>query len=150
MADNDKLHWAQDVLRVLERHLHPEGQPIDFEDPSPADSDDLPPLTPALEDLLNTAIPIIISFTTHRNSSIAAMACYLKAMLLTSGNAGDFLPRDPRQAFKDFESAARGGEARGWYRLGRDYESVGDMRRASDCFERGRVRGDVECLYVSD
>ncbi len=42
--------------------------------------------------------------------------------------------RDARQAFKDFESAARGGEVRGWFRLGRDYETVGDLGRAKDYF----------------
>ena len=42
--------------------------------------------------------------------------------------------RDARQAFKDFESAARGGEVRGWFRLGPDYETVGDLGRAKDYF----------------
>ena len=38
---------------------------------------------------------------------------------------------------------------RGWFRLGRDYETVGDIGRANDCFERGENRGDCECTYVS-
>jgi hypothetical protein len=104
----------------------------------------------ALNELLNSAIPIIISFTTHSDKRLAALASYLQAKLLATGSCSDFLPRDPRQAFKDFEIAARGGEARAWFRLGMDYEVVGDSLRARDCYERGRVNGDCECTYVSD
>ena len=62
---------------------------------------------------------------------------------------GSVLPRDPRQAFKEFENAARFGEYRGWFRLGRDYESVGDVKRARDCLARGVKRQDCESIYVS-
>lgn len=63
-----------------------------------------------LKELLDHAIPIVISFTSHKNGTIAALACYLEGKLLASGSCQDFLPRDARQAFKDFESAARGAE----------------------------------------
>lgn len=63
-----------------------------------------------LKELLDHAIPIVISFTSHKIGTIAALACYLKGKLLASGSCQDFLPRDARQAFKDFESAARGAE----------------------------------------
>lgn len=110
----------------------------------------MPNLPDSLKDLVNQAVPIIISYTNHIHTNISALAIYLKAKLLSTGICPDFLPRDPRQAFKDFESAARGGEIRGWYRLGRDYEGVGDMTRARDCFERGVKRNDCESTYVSD
>ncbi|KAK4687125.1 uncharacterized protein P7C73_g2982, partial [Tremellales sp. Uapishka_1] len=145
-SDADKLAWAQDVLRVHERHLYPSGPPSDLTSPpqSPPSKAHVPA---ALMDLLDQAIPIIISSTSLRDPSLAALASYLKAKLLASGSCAEYLPRDPRQAFKDFESAARGGEVRGWFRLGRDYEGVGDTGRAKDCFERGRNKGDGECTY---
>lgn len=147
LSDNDQLQWAQDVIRILDRHLYPSGSSTDYTSPDtrPITS----PIPPQLNELLNIAIPIIISFTSHRNGYIAALASYLKGKLLASGASEDFLPRDPRQAFKDFETAARGGEPRGWFRLGRDYEGVGDVGRARDCFQRGQAKGDCEATYVS-
>lgn len=35
------------------------------------------------------------------------------------------LPKSPRDAFRDFEASARGGYAPAWFKLGRDYETVG-------------------------
>ena len=90
----------------------------------------------------------MISSTTSTDKSISALASYLKGVFLSSGICPNFLPRDPRQAFKEFENAARGGEHRGWFRLARDYEGVGDMARVKDCLERGVKRGDCECTYV--
>lgn len=146
-SDFDRLFFAQDVLRVLDRHLYPSGSPTDFI--SPESTPSAARLPEALDSLLNVAIPIIISFTSHQSTQISSLANYLRGKLLASGACPDFLPRDRRQAFKDFETAARGGDARGWFRLGRDYEGVGDLGRARECFERGRSRGDCESTYVS-
>jgi hypothetical protein len=146
LGEPDRLAWAQDVLRVLDRHLYPAGQ---SDSASQAVYTPRSPFPAPLAELLDTAIPIIISDTTHADPKVSSLASYLKAKLLASGSCPDYLPRDPRQAFKDFESAARGGEVRGWFRLGRDYEGVGDIGRARDCFERGSKKGDVECTYVS-
>jgi TPR repeat protein len=99
--------------------------------------------------LTDRAVPIIISHSSHRNGHISSLASYLRGKLLASGVCEDYLPRDPRQAFKDFETAARGGEVKAWYRLGRDYETVGDDGRAKDCFQRGQAKGDCEATYVS-
>jgi TPR repeat protein len=95
------------------------------------------------------AIPIIVSFTSHRSPTLAGSASYLKAHLLSTGSYPDGMPKDPRQAFKDFEVAAKAGESRAWYRLGRDYETCGEEERARSCFQRGARKGDGECLYVS-
>ena len=146
LSDIDQLNWAQNVLRALDRYLYPAGHPSDFSTPeAKAISSDIPK---SLNNLLSQAIPVIISMTSHPQGNLAVLASYLKAKILASGSCPEFLPRDPRQAFKEFESAARGGEVRGWFRLGRDYEVVGDIKRAIDCFERGRTRGDCECTYV--
>jgi len=56
-------------------------------------------------------------------------------------------PPSPRDAFRDFEAAARAGYAPAWFKLGRDYESVGDIARARDCFERGVRNGVGSCFY---
>ena len=98
--------------------------------------------------LLDIAIPIIISG--QGDPTVGPLCLYLKAKLSSSGSCPDYLPRDPRLAFKEFENAARGGESRGWFRLGRDYEGVGDLNRARDCFDRGVKRGDCESTYVSE
>ena len=146
-SDIEQVLWAQDVIRVLERHLDPAGTTIGMpalEVPTPATG-----IPSRLVTLIDRAAPIIISNTSHKNSHISSLASYLRGKLLASGSCEDYLPRDPRQAFKDFEMAARGGEVRAWYRLGRDYETVGDMGRAKDCFQRGQEKGDCEATYVS-
>jgi TPR repeat protein len=67
----------------------------------------------------------------------------------TSGAYPEFIPPNPRIAFRDFESAARSGYATAWFRLGRDYENFKDTNRAKECFERGAKQGVESCAYVS-
>lgn len=76
-------------------------------------------------------------------------ALYLKATLEQSGLFPNLVAKDLRQAFKDFELAARNGFHAGWFKIGRDYESVNDWRRAREAFERGVAVGEKNCLYVS-
>jgi hypothetical protein len=146
-SDIEQVLWAQDVIRVLERHLDPAGTTIGM--PSLEIPTSAARIPTKLAALIDRAAPIIISHTSHRNNHISSLASYLRAKLLASGSCEDYLPRDPRQAFKDFETAARGGQIRALYRLGRDYETVGDMGRAKDCFQRGQEKGDCEATYVS-
>jgi TPR repeat protein len=145
-SDIEQVLWAQDVIRVLERHLDPAGTTIGM--PAVEVTTPSTRIPTRLAALVDRAAPIIISHTSHRNNHISSLATYLRGKLLASGSCEDHLPRDPRQAFKDFETAARGGEIRAWYRLGRDYETVGDMGRAKDCFQRGQEKGDCEATYV--
>jgi TPR repeat protein len=102
-----------------------------------------------VNELVGVAVPIIISTTSHPSTSLAATALYLRAKLLSTGGCPDLLPKDQRQAFRDFEAAAKSGEARAWFRLGRDYEGFGDSGRARECFDKGKNKGDCECTYVS-
>ncbi|OCF40165.1 hypothetical protein I317_06054 [Kwoniella heveanensis CBS 569] len=150
--DWDQVSWAQDVLRLVERQVNPSGAggggggPTDFAHPD-SSRPTTQHLPPALKELLEMAVPILIVVSTSPDTRAAALACYLKARLQASGLCDDMLPKNQRQAFKDFEAAARGGEVRGWFRLGRDYEGVNDLQRAKDCYERGMKRGDCECTY---
>ncbi|ORX39669.1 hypothetical protein BD324DRAFT_226097 [Kockovaella imperatae] len=140
-SDAEKIAWAQDVYRVVERQTRPVHLSTSSETPKPRK------VSGSLTVLLNLALPIIISSTSHSDREISALASYLKGIFSSTGLCPDYLPRDPRQAFKEFESAARGGETRGWFMLGRDYESVGDEGRARDCLDRGVKKGDTECNY---
>ncbi|EJU02295.1 HCP-like protein [Dacryopinax primogenitus] len=76
-----------------------------------------------------------------------AVAYFLRGTLESSGAHPQFFERNPRAAFKDYEKAARAGYDAAWFRLGRDYESVDDLDRARDCFERGVKSNDRSCLY---
>jgi hypothetical protein len=145
-TDKDKLHWAQDVIRLLDRTLH-----IYKADPA------LPVLPPVqqvmdLYPLVTAAVMIIISLLECPVPTLSAAAYYLRAHLLDTGNVPEELQlgmsKNARQAFKDFEKAARGGEARAWFRLGKDYENCGELDRARNCYEKGLDKGDGECLYV--
>ncbi|WVO17006.1 hypothetical protein L204_104692 [Cryptococcus depauperatus] len=145
LSDSDQICWAEDVLRLVERHWERSIEANYFErptSPSPSSSH----LEPNLQSLLDTASAIIIFISASDNQSDVSLALYLKGKLLSSGVASD-LPKDFRQAFKDFEMAAKGGEARAWYRLGKDYEGVNDYNRAKDCYERGARRSDCECTF---
>ena len=59
-----------------------------------------------------------------------AKAFYLRGTLYASGGFPEHVPHNPRDAFKDFESGARGGFQKAWFTLGREYEDVGDVARA--------------------
>lgn len=151
-TDGEKLAWAEDVLRVVDRHLCPTGSPTEIPTSSANGSgSNTPPLELPFEvnELLGVAVPIIISTTSHPSTALAATALYLRARLLSNGACPEFLPKDQRQAFRDYEAAAKSGERRAWFRLGRDYEGFGDLGRARECFEKGKSRGDCECTYVS-
>lgn len=76
-------------------------------------------------------------------------ALYMRGDLLASGSFPTYLPKNLKSAFNDFELAARMGWAASWFRIGRDYEVLGDIARARDAYERGISAGDVGSIYVS-
>ena len=103
--------------------------------------------------LAQIAVPLILQLSQSYNPAqgkmplVIAEAISMRATLATTGAFPDFVKHNPRSAFRDFESAARGGFSAAWFRLGRDYENFNDHIHARDCFERG-VRLNVEsCLY---
>ncbi|TCD60032.1 hypothetical protein EIP91_010853, partial [Steccherinum ochraceum] len=76
-----------------------------------------------------------------------AEAIYLRATCAASGAYPQYIPHNPRTAFRDFELAAKSGYYAAWFKLGRDYENFGDSGHAKDCFERGVKYGVESCLY---
>lgn len=140
-SDEVKLGWAHDVIRLLDKHI---------ESTSSSHSSSTLDIPESISTLLIPAIPIIISSTTHPSPPLSSLSHYLKAHLQSTGSCPEEIPKDPRQAFKDFEVAARTGYTRGWFRLGRDYEVCGEIKRAKECYARGVKKGEAECLYVSN
>ncbi|KAJ3754676.1 HCP-like protein [Lentinula raphanica] len=104
-----------------------------------------------LLELARTAIPMILDIAKSPSNPASAQAIaeaiYHRATLLASGAFPEFLQKNPRQAFRDFESAARSGYGKAWFRIGRDYEGFGDVVHARECFMRGVRVGEVGCLY---
>ncbi|KAG8875798.1 hypothetical protein FRB97_004716 [Tulasnella sp. 331] len=139
-----KVRWAKDVLALVDR-TQPSAKP------SKSAPDAAGKITdPELVKLTDTAIKHILNITGSIGSQVSASvaeALYLRGTLSASGSFPTYLPKDPRAAFKDFDSAARAGYTPGWFKLGRDYESVGDPDRARDCFDRGAALKETSCLY---
>lgn len=137
-----KLAWARDVLLLVDRTQHPSATDI------PAG-----PVTitdPQLQRLVATAVPLIQHLANSNQQPLplfVAEAVYLRATLESSGAYPDRIPLNPRQAFRDFEAAARAGYAAAWFRLGRDYENFNDVIHAKDCFDRGAKLGVESCVY---
>jgi len=77
-----------------------------------------------------------------------AEAIYLRAKFESTGGYPQFVPQNPRMAFRDYERAARAGFSGAWFKLGRDYENFGDSPHAKDCYERGIRNNNENCLYV--
>ncbi|KAF8809152.1 HCP-like protein [Phlegmacium glaucopus] len=108
---------------------------------------------PLLSRLAQIAVPLLLQLSQSHNPAqgkippFIAEAISIRATLAATGAFPDFVKHNPRSAFRDFETAARGGFPAAWFKLGRDYENFNDHVHARDCFERG-VRLNVEsCLY---
>ena len=61
-------------------------------------------------------------------------------MLQASGSFPELIKYSPRFAFRDYETAARSGYTRAWFKLGRDYETFVTPRTVSRS-------GSESCLY---
>lgn len=143
-----KLTWSRQVLNLVDRTLNLE-QALN------------PPLNPAT-DAPSISNPSLLVLTDQAISQILAIcdtaqapypphvaeAFYLRGTLAASGMFPQYVPRDLRSSFKDYEMAARNGYHAGWFKIGRDYEGVQDSRRAKDSFDRGVRLGEKNCLYV--
>jgi TPR repeat protein len=143
-----KVAWCRDVFFLIDRAnqefipgADPPVGPLSITDPT-------------LSRLAQIAVPLILQLSQTYNPSqgnkiapFIAEAISMRATLAATGAFPDYVRLNPRNAFRDFESAARGGYSAAWFRLGRDYENFNDHQHARDCFERG-VRLNVEsCLY---
>lgn len=123
-----KLAWCNDVIKYVERKS--EGTKI---------SD------PALIEFIDEAIDIVNLFA--NSSPPIPEALFLRGDLLASGAFPSYHAKNLKAAFSDFELSARMGHAPSWFRIGRDYETLGDQSRAKDAYERGCSLRDVGCIY---
>ncbi|CAE6349200.1 unnamed protein product [Rhizoctonia solani] len=137
------IAWAKAVLSLVDR-LQPDGDPTSPE----------PIADPVVARLANVAIQHVVSFASvwQEGSREAvpphvAEALYLRGTLEASGAFPEKIPRDQRSAFRDFNEAARQGYKAGWFKIGRDYESVKDIARAREVFERGAGLKEISCIY---
>ncbi|KAJ3721394.1 HCP-like protein [Lentinula guzmanii] len=144
-----KVAWARDVMFLVERaHAMATNSPMGDPPNGPVEIHD-----GALLKLAQVAVPMILdiastfSTTTTPTAPHVSEALFHRASLLASGSFPEFAQRNPRQAFRDYESAARAGYGQAWFRIGRDYESFGDLVHAKECFQRGVRLGVGACLY---
>ncbi|KAJ4485448.1 HCP-like protein [Lentinula aciculospora] len=132
-----KVAWIRDVLFLVDRaHAMTTGSPVGEPPNGPVTIHD-----EALLRLAQVAVPMLLDI------SNSPEALYHRASLLASGAFPEFIQKNPRQAFRDFESAARAGFGKAWFRIGRDYEGFGDAVHAKECFERGVRAGVGGCMY---
>jgi TPR repeat protein len=141
-----RVAWCKDVFSLVDRTLASAGQAPD----GPLNLSDS-----VLQRLAEQAVDIIRNMTANASPATPqqplpaymAEALYHRGSLGASGMFPAVFPPSPRASFRDFETAARAGFAPAWFKLGRDYESVGDFIRARDCFERGVRTGVGSCFY---
>lgn len=127
-SEIDQLRWAVQVLKWAERQ---QTSDTPLEDPVPR--------------WIEEAITQIVQIAS--NPSPSAEALYARGDLLAGGHFPTYVAKDLRSAFSDFERSARMGWAPSWFRIGRDYETLGDIVRAKTAYTRGVQMGDVNCLY---
>ena len=128
--DLEILRWATQVLKFVERTQQSTGSP---------------PEDPTVSGWVDEAIIHIIQYASHPKPE--AEALFARGELLASGAFPSYVAKDLRSAFSDFERSARMGWAPSWFRIGRDYETLGDIPRARSAFERGAQLRDVSSTY---
>ncbi|KAF9524188.1 hypothetical protein CPB83DRAFT_861764 [Crepidotus variabilis] len=143
-----KISWCRDIFFLVDRS-QASGTPSTDPVVGPITISD-----PTLAQLAQIAVPVTLqianSYTPVPGQKMpfhVAEATSMRANLAASGAFPEYVRHNPRAAFKDYETAARGGFAGAWFRIGRDYENFNDHLHARECFERG-VKLNVEsCLY---
>ena len=147
-----KVAWIRDVLLLVNRSSAAASSSVS------ASSTDPPQgpariTDPALQNLVSIALPLLTSLAPglpvqgQTLSIPLAEALYLRAQCAASGAFPQHIPHSQRDAFREFEAAARAGYHVAWFRLGRDYEAFGDSKHARDCFERGADKNNESCLF---
>lgn len=128
--DRQRVNWAKQVLKYVERTLN----------------DSTKISEPRLVRWTDEAIQIILY-----NAALAPRpdpeALYLRGDLQASGAFPTYVGKNLKEAFNDFEHSARLGWTPSWFRIGRDYELLGDLARARDVYDRGVQTGNVGCIY---
>lgn len=124
----DKLRWSVQVLKFVERMRASETETDE-----------------SVQIWIEEAITEIVQCASHPQPKPEAL--YARGDLLASGAFPTYVSKDLRSAFSDFERSARMGWAPSWFRIGRDYEMLGDIARARAAYGRGVNLSDVGCMY---
>lgn len=124
-----KLKWAADVVGYVERE-HGTGQHL-------------------TDAILLRYVDEAMAVINRRASANPpdAKGLYLRGDLKSTGNFPAYHAKDPKNAFNDFELSGRMGHPPSWLRIGRDYETLNDIPRGRDAYERGQKLKDVGCTY---
>lgn len=126
--DMEILRWANKTLKYVE-HMRAIDAPVDDQ----------------VEQWVDEAIINIVQVASSPTAEPEAL--FVRGELLASGAFPTYVSKDLRSAFSDFEQSARKGWAPSWYRIGRDYEMVGDITRARNAYERGVKAHDVSSSF---
>ncbi|ESK92306.1 chitin synthase activator [Moniliophthora roreri MCA 2997] len=143
-----QLTWIRDILFLIDKNAATAAAQTSLYGSPPSNDPPVGPVTisdPDLPNLSSHAIPLLLTLAS--SPSPLPEALFHRACITASGAFPAQIKQNPRAAFRDFESSARGGYPRAWYRIGRDYESFGDVTRARECFERGVSKGEPGCMY---
>ncbi|KAJ1018979.1 hypothetical protein NDA16_004782 [Ustilago loliicola] len=127
--DKQRINWAKQMLKYVERNFS-DGSKIS---------------EPYLVRWTDESISIITRNASSHNPEPEAL--YLRGDLQASGAFPTYIVKSLKEAFNDFELSARLGWAPSWFRIGRDYEVLGDLPRAVHAYDRGVQAGDVGSIY---
>ncbi|SPC64403.1 related to SKT5 - protoplast regeneration and killer toxin resistance protein [Ustilago sp. UG-2017b] len=127
--DKQRINWAKQMLKFVERN-YSDGSKIS---------------EPYLVRWTDEAISIITRNASSQNPEPEAL--YLRGDLQASGAFPAYIAKSLQKAFNDFELSARMGWAPSWFRIGRDYEVLGDLSRAVHAYDRGVQAGNVGSIY---
>lgn len=141
-----KVKWAKDVLALVDRAAPASKSKAEASGSKITDPDLVRLTDMAIQHIMNIAGNVAAGGPIPR---FVAEALYLRGGLHSTGSFPNYLQKDPRLAFKDYETAARAGFSPAWFKLGRDYESVGDLGKAKECFDLGVSLNETGSLYVS-
>lgn len=134
-----KVAWCKDVLSALDRAIQANGSnPGDGPAPellsgSGGPAGGISENDIALLRLSDTAVGTLLQLLkpplpigpNNAMPAYIAESLFLRGQVISAGTFPEKMPKSPRDAFRDFEASARGGYAPAWFKLGRDYETVG-------------------------
>lgn len=124
-----KLNWAKLVIKYVERE-HTDAMALK---------------DPTLLRYIDEAMAVVNRRAAATPPDVDAL--FTRGELRASGNFPSYHRKDPKNAFNDFEYSGRMGYPPAWFRIGRDYETLNDIARGKDAYERGRGFQDVGCIY---
>ncbi|KAK8091755.1 NAD-dependent epimerase/dehydratase terH [Apiospora hydei] len=135
-----QICWARDVLAYVE--IASEAAARDFELTQSAGSRDPRPVTPKIEHELRMDALNIINYLAEQKHPEAV---FIKGKWWEFGRFG--FRQDKKQAWADYDEAARAGWGRADYRIGMLYENSNDAEKALRHYEMGLQVNDSAASY---